>query len=257
MLHYVALTTGSCGNCYIFYDGETSFAIDCGVTLKKFVTEMEMHSMPVSSLSAMFLTHLHPDHAKGVGAVQRKLGVPVFVSSVCLRDGKCEMEKMKMEKKLVFPFSWGDSVGVGKFEVIPFRTSHDSPGSSGYFIIHGDTKIFLMTDTGVIPEEAYSYAKVSSIKFIESNYDAEMLSTGPYPSWLKARVRGEYGHLSNDDAINFARATSTLGDQLYFIHVSDNNNDTAIIKEMVRNNIPSGIFCKVAERGEMFEGFWE
>ena len=255
MLHYCALTTGSCGNCYLFYDGETSFAIDCGVTLKKFITEMEKHEMPLSSLTALFLTHLHPDHAKGVGALQRKTSLPVFVSSQCLRDGKCEMEKLKMEKRLVFPFSWGESVGVGKFEIIPFRTSHDSPGSSGYFIVHPEAKIFLMTDTGVIPEEAWDYAKLSSIKFIESNYDSGMLASGPYPQWLKARVRGEYGHLSNDDAVSFAKETSSLGDQLYFIHVSENNNDTSIIREMIKKSIPSGIFCKVAERGEMFEGF--
>ena len=99
MLHYCALTTGSCGNCYLFYDGETTIAVDCGVTWKKFSSEMEMHSMPLSSLSAMFLTHLHPDHAKGVGAVQRKTGVPVFVSSVTLRDGKTEMDRLKIEKK--------------------------------------------------------------------------------------------------------------------------------------------------------------
>lgn len=110
MLHYCALTTGSCGNCYLFYDGVTTIAVDCGVTWKKFSTEMEMHSMPLSSLCAMFLTHLHPDHAKGVGAVQRKTEVPVFVSSVTLRDGKTEMDKMKMERKLVFPFTWGTTV---------------------------------------------------------------------------------------------------------------------------------------------------
>lgn len=211
--------------------------------------------MPLSSLGAMFLTHLHPDHAKGVGAVQRKTQVPVFVSSTALRDGKTEMDKLKIERKLVFPFTWGTTVGVGKFDVTPFRTSHDSPGSSGYFIVNGNDKIFLMTDTGVIPEEAWGYAKVSSVKFIESNYDSDMLAHGPYPTWLKARVRGEYGHLSNDEAVNFAGETSGRGDQIYFIHLSDNNNDVGLLKDLVNKTIPSGIFCKVCERGEMFEGF--
>ena len=255
MLHYCALTTGSCGNCYLFYDGVTTIAVDCGVTRNTFYTEMEMHSMPLSSLCAMFLTHLHPDHAKGVGAVQRKTEVPVFVSSVTLRDGKTEMDKMKMERKLVFPFTWGTTVGVGEFEVTPFRTSHDSPGSSGYFIVNGNDKIFLMTDTGIIPEEAWGYSRVSNVKFIESNYDPAMLATGPYPAWLKARVKGEYGHLSNNDAVSFAYDTARRGDQVFFIHLSDNNNDVSLLKDLVNKTIPSGIFCKVCERGEMFEGF--
>ena len=216
---------------------------------------MEMHSMPLSSLSAMFLTHLHPDHAKGVGAVQRKTEVPVFISSVALRDGKVEMDKLKMERKLVFPFTWGTSIGVGNFEVTPFKTSHDSPGSSGYFILNRNDKIFLMTDTGIIPEEAWGYAKISGVKFIESNYDPDMLASGPYPSWLKNRVRGEYGHLSNNEAVSFAYETSNRGDQVFFIHLSDNNNDVALLKGLVNSTIPSGIFCKVCQRGEMFEGF--
>ena len=211
--------------------------------------------MPLSSLSAMFLTHLHPDHAKGVGAVQRKTEVPVFVSSVTLRDGKTEMDKMKMERKLVFPFTWGTTVGVGGFEVTPFKTSHDSPGSSGYFIVNGNDKIFLMTDTGIIPEEAWGYSRISNVKFIESNYDPVMLATGPYPTWLKARVKGEHGHLSNNDAVSFALDTSRRGDQVFFIHLSDNNNDVSLLRELVNKTIPSGIFCKVCERGEMFEGF--
>ena len=211
--------------------------------------------MPLSSLCAMFQTHLHPDHAKGVGAVQRKTEVPVFVSSVALRDGKTEMDKMKMERKLVFPFTWGTTVGVGEFEVTPFRTSHDSPGSSGYFIVNGNDKIFLMTDTGIIPEEAWGYSRVSNVKFIESNYDPAMLATGPYPAWLKARVKGEYGHLSNNDAVSFAYDTARRGDQVFFIHLSDNNNDVSLLKDLVNKTIPSGIFCKVCERGEMFEGF--
>ena len=210
--------------------------------------------MPLSSLGALFLTHLHPDHAKGVGAVQRKTEVPVFVSSVTLRDGKTEMDKLKMERRLVFPFTWGTTIGVGKFEVTPFRTSHDSPGSSGYFIVNGNDRIFLMTDTGVIPEEAWGYSRVSNVKFIESNYDPEMLATGPYPTWPKARVKGEYGHLSNNDAVSFAYDTTRRGDQVFFIHLSDNNNDVSLLKELVNKTIPSGIFCKVCERGEMFEG---
>ena len=172
-----------------------------------------------------------------------------------MRDGKTEMDKMKMERKLVFPFTWGTTVGVGGFEVTPFKTSHDSPGSSGYFIVNGNDKIFLMTDTGIIPEEAWGYSRISNVKFIESNYDPVMLATGPYPTWLKARVKGEHGHLSNNDAVSFALDTSRRGDQVFFIHLSDNNNDVSLLRELVNKTIPSGIFCKVCERGEMFEGF--
>ncbi len=255
MIHFVVLSTGSCGNCYVIYDGKTSLVIDFGVTYTKLVKELTQHDIPLSSLSSLFLTHLHPDHAKGAGAFMRKTKLPVYVSDVCYHNGKSEMLKEKIERDGVVPFKWGETIKIGDFFVIGFRTYHDSPGSSGYIIENNGRNIFLMTDTGLIPKEAYAYASKSSVKFIEANYDEEMLMVGKYPAWLKARVRGTYGHLSNKEAVEFASSVSKYGDQVYFIHISENNNNTALLRKEAETAIPSGIFLKYPERGEMFEGF--
>ncbi len=257
MIHYVVLTTGSCGNCYVISDEKTTIVIDCGVTFKKLGEETAKHDIDFSTVSAMFLTHLHPDHAKGVGVFQRKTMLPVFTSSESFLKGKTEMLKQKIELDKIRTFKWGDRITVGSFTVIPFKTSHDSPGSSGYYIEHEDASLFLMTDTGLIPEDAYVYAKQSKVKFIEANYDPEMLDNGPYPLWLRERVKGCYGHLSNGVAVDFAREVSKHGDQIYFIHVSENNNSIPILKKLAYSKLDTGIFCKCCERGEMFEGFIE
>ncbi len=257
MIHYVVLSTGSCGNCYVFHDGRETLLVDCGVTLTKLRSELERHSIPLSSLSALFITHVHPDHAKGAGALLRSTGIPVYVSERCYHTGASEIERQKMDRKQLRTFRWGESVEAGSFCVTGFQTSHDSPGSTGYFIENGGISLFLMTDTGIIPEEAYSYAGRSRVKFIESNYDERMLEDGPYPLWLKQRVRGRYGHLSNTDAVAFASRVSKKGDQVSFIHLSDNNNDVSLLRSLAGEHIESGIFVKCAERGEMFEGFVE
>ncbi len=255
MIHYCVLSTGSCGNSYVFYDGETSVVVDLGVTYTKFVTQLEIHDIPPSSVKAVFLTHLHPDHVKGVGAVQRKMKVPVYISSTAYHNGKSEIMKQKIDKDALIHFEWGESIDVCGVAVTSFAVSHDSPGASGYSISFPSSSFFILTDTGIIPDEAYSYASLSSVKFIEANYDEDMLLSGPYPDWLKKRISGPYGHLSNTTAVEFAEKVSKRGDQIYFVHPSENNNKTALLKEKAEKRIESGIFLKCCERGEMFEGF--
>ena len=98
-------------------------------------------------------------------------------------------------------------------------------------------------------------ADAADVMFIESNYDEKMLDEGPYPAHLKKRIKGIYGHLSNTEAVEFASKVARRGESVYFVHVSENNNDTNILRDLAYSKIPSGIFCKICERGELFEGF--
>ncbi len=254
-MQYIVLTTGSCGNCYIFHENGESLIIDDGVSFTKLSNEFERHSIPMQSIKAMFLTHLHPDHSKGVGVFIRKTSLPVYLSKESFDNCKVELEKQKIDRNKLSTFNHGEQLNIGGYSITPFHTYHDSIGSSGYYIEHGESSVFLMTDTGIIPDEAFSLARSSKLKFIEANYDEEMLENGPYSKWLKDRVRGTYGHLSNVDAIDFASRTSRQGDQVCFIHLSENNNKVSIVESLARKNIPSGVFVKVLARGEMVGGF--
>lgn len=254
-MQYLVITTGSCGNCYVFYQGDESLVFDDGITFTKLKNELDRHNIPFSSIKGLFLTHLHPDHAKGAGVFMRKTGLPLHISKMSFENCKVEMDKQKIHGSDIETFEFGEEISVGNFKVKSFQTSHDSIGSTGYYIENGDSKVFLMTDTGEIPEEAYPYSESAQLKFIEANYDEEMLFTGKYPEWLKKRVAGKYGHLSNESAVDFATKTSRRGDQVYFVHISDNNNKVSIVQDLIQKNIPSGIFARVLERGEMTGGF--
>lgn len=190
MIHYLALTTGSCGNCYVIYNGKESLVIDDGVTFKKLNEELIRHEIPPQSICGMFLTHLHPDHAKGVGVFQRKTGITVFVSPQAMKNGKEEMKRQRFEMNLTRSIECDKKSELGTFSITPFLVSHDSPGAVGYLIETNDKKLFFLTDTGVIPPIAYSFAKESEVLFVESNYEARMLDCGPYPEWLKKRIKG-------------------------------------------------------------------
>lgn len=254
-MHYVGITTGSCGNCYVFHSCHDTIIIDDGVTFRKITEKMADHGIPLESIRALFLTHLHPDHSKGVGVLQRKLGIPVYMSREAMERNGSVMMKQKIEINRVNAYDFGDTIDVPGFSVTPFPVSHDSDGAAGYAFQSDGVRCFLMTDTGIIPEEAWQLASRASVKFIESNYDDEMLRNGPYPEFLKARIYGSRGHLSNREAVSFARQTSRQGDSIYFVHLSANNNAPELVKELAVKEIPSGIFCHVCSRGELFEGF--
>lgn len=255
MIHYVILTTGSCGNCYAFYDGERTVLVDAGVTFTKLSSQLEAHGIPLSSLDSLFITHLHPDHSKGVGPLMRKTRIRAYISDISHERNQEVMLRQRIKAENLSLYSFGESIDRGSFHITPFRTSHDSEGSAGYFIGHEDGSFFLMTDTGRVPDDAFQYARDADVEFIESNYDDDMLSNGHYTEALKRRIRGLYGHLSNKDAIDFASRTARHGDSVFFIHLSENNNDPEIVRELAFSRISSGIFCKVLARGEMTEGF--
>ena len=154
-------------------------------------------------------------------------------------------------------FLHGDRIRIGDFTVEPFRTSHDCPGSSGYYIENGEAKLFLMTDTGQVTEEAHAPADRAKVFFLESNYDREMLMAGPYTPALKRRIQGGYGHLANDESSDFALRHAKLGDDLWLIHLSAENNTPELVERAFREKLPSGIAIRACERGATYEGFIE
>ena len=255
MIHFLVLSSGSCGNSYAFYDGRDTIVIDQGLTYTGFSKRLDSHDIPIQSVRAVFLTHLHPDHSKGVGATQRKLAIPVYLSDVSFSMSESIIRKEKIDIQSIRTFHHGESIEVNDFKISAFRSYHDCPGSSFYVIENHGRKIFLMTDTGQIPYDAHQGAEDADVLFVESNYDREMLKNGPYPRKLQARISGGYGHLSNDEAAFFLKQHAKLRSQVYLIHLSDNNNTPECARRVSSASLRSGIFLTVCERGESYEGF--
>ena len=134
----------------------------------------------------------------------------------------------------VHAFTPGDALTVGSLRALPFRTSHDARESVGYRIESDDGSLAVLTDPGCITDEAHDLALGADTLLLEANHDVEMLTTGPYPYPLKRRILGEYGHLSNEAAAEFAVECVCAGtSDILLAHLSGENNTPSLAEYAV------------------------
>lgn len=251
MIKFSVLGSGSCGNSYVFLCGSHALMVDAGYSLRKIELRMNEAGIELPCVDALLLTHLHPDHNSGAGVFARKTGKPVFVSENVLRYAQVEYDKMGLPPACKRSFEPGTSFDVGPFCVNAFYSSHDSAGSVGFAISCEDKKIVLITDTGYYTEEMQNQAKNANLLFLESNYDVQMLRTGPYPLYLQKRIAGQRGHLSNDQAKEFLTSCGYENSRtpVYLIHVSDSNNTVERVASVM-----SSFNAQVCRRGAQYSG---
>ena len=253
MIRYAVLGSGSNANSYIFTSGEVSFIVDNGFSCRECLRRMDELGFDPDSVRYIFVTHIHSDHIRGIKVLSKKLKVPVVTHRECKIDSHV---KGGVYKKL--PVVEGETSRFDGIEVTPFLTSHDVPFPLGYFFALEDTTFAIITDTGEITEDIYSYARQAEVLFLEANYDEEMLKNGPYPEDLKKRIASREGHLSNTDAIKLMNRLHNDGtsrvDRVYFCHLSKNNNSPEILQEHLNSLMEWDREYTICPRGEMCSG---
>jgi phosphoribosyl 1,2-cyclic phosphodiesterase len=238
-LFHAVLGSGSCGNSYVFYDGETSIIIDQGYSFVQFKKKFLSLDIPMKSIEAMFITHFHPDHCHGIKTTSTKLNIPMYIPKNAMEKEPVVLERLRLPEKKIKEVELDKEIKIGKFIVKAFATHHDSGGSVGYFIENEGEKITLISDTGHTDDIMESYARESSILFLEANYDDDLLLNGSYPYKLKKRVRGKWGHLSNTQSIDFVKDSGFNGNYLYLIHLSDKNNNVDFVQNLFKDSLSS------------------
>lgn len=261
-IRYAVLGSGSSGNSYVFFDGESAILVDCGFSLKELRKRLDDAGVPVEAVKTVFLTHLHPDHASGIGVLTRNLPVPLVVGREAVAGEPVVWAKLRVPETSVHQVSEGEAVEVGLFSVSGFRTTHDSHGSMGWVIDHGrGNRFMVLTDTGAWTGDMAREAVAADVLFLEANYDEEMLRTGPYPVRLQKRINGTWGHLSNAQAFDFLRESGYVGSsdvldgagrRVYFIHLSAVNNSPVLLEEQAGALMWNKTRFTVCERGKMY-----
>ncbi len=225
MVRFMSFSSGSCGNCYYFGDGKNGVVIDAGVSLRRFKKALEENGLSFDSFGAVLVTHDHLDHIRHLGSFCKKLCKPVYATSE-LHNALARHTFTSAHIascRQVLPASGGKT--LCGMEVRHFVVPHDATQTVGYAIDYDGYRFVIMTDLGRMTDEAVSYASRADTVVLESNYDMDMLMSGPYTYDLKMRIVQGNGHLSNDECASAIKRFWHPGlKNIFLCHLSENNN---------------------------------
>lgn len=222
-LRSCALRSGSSGNAILLASEQSSLLVDAGITGRGLACALQELEEDPAKLKGILLTHEHWDHISGLGVLLRRYRVPLYINVKTLRA--CLSDLGKVDPDLIRVVCDYETIRIDDFEIKPFPISHDAADPVGYTAKTDLGMIGICTDLGYTDEYVYRALAGTDICYLEANYDPEMLKAGSYPLYLKERIAGHQGHLSNDDC---GRACIQLLEQgterIVLSHLSLENN---------------------------------
>lgn len=222
------LASGSSGNALFLRAGHSNILVDAGISARRIKHALAAVNTDVASLHAVFITHEHSDHVKGLATLSRHYHVPVYtrpdtwraIPERCLPPADCRR-------------AITDTVDVGPVKVAAFGVSHDARDPVGYTFFWGRRKCTVATDLGFVTPTVRQALRGSDVVVLEANHDLTMLTNGAYPWPLKRRIMSNRGHLSNCDAGWALARYATAGTQVFLAHLSQENNRPALAYQTV------------------------
>lgn len=223
MARFFTIASGSSGNSAYVGGSDAGILVDAGISCKGILAGLYENYILPEQVKAVFITHEHIDHVRGLRVLLGKLRVPLFASADVLAF-LLEHDNIPPNTRLVQMCA--EPVQAAGMEISCFRTSHDSVHSLGYRIHTADDRLIGITgDLGHITAEVENGVSGCDLVLVESNYEPNMLMNGKYPYYLKKRIAGESGHLSNDDCAGFLpRLVRTGSTRFVLAHLSRENN---------------------------------
>ena len=225
------LSSGSSGNCcWVKHKGQ-EILIDAGISRRAISNALKSLGSDLSNISAVFVTHEHSDHVKGIPMLTKYEQLPVHAVSETASMLK------NVDPDCIVPHNPLYSVELSRdFKVESFVTPHDSNASVGYVITAGDTRFAIATDMGMCAKSVADALTGCEGVILEANYDAQMLHDGPYPLYLQERIASRWGHLENKDSAKMAAYLAMNGTKKVLLaHLSEENNTPELALSAVQS----------------------
>lgn len=224
-MHFATLASGSSGNAILVGEQRRSFLVDCGITVKRLLANLEMIDIPASQVEGIIITHEHSDHIGGVGALARKLKIPVYATEEIWGAMEEKLGKLNQGQRVVIT----KELNLAGMDIRLIATSHDSRESYGLKVMDKKISLGIATDSGMVTRDMNRNLKGCDAYIVEANHDLQRLWQGRYPIYLKKRINSNVGHLSNvqlGEALTDWLAENTQ--KIILAHLSEENNTPEI-----------------------------
>lgn len=223
-----SLNSGSNGNCYYVGNEQEAVLIDAGISRRETETRMKRLGLSLNSVKAIFVSHEHSDHIRGIPQLAKKHQWPVFITPATFTHARLPLTDFP-----VHPLRAYEPVWIGELCVTAFPKQHDASDPHSFLISYKDTNVGVFTDIGVVCEHVVHHFRQCHAAFLEANYDEDLLEQGSYPYFLKRRIRGGKGHLSNQQALAlFREHKPSFMSHVLMSHLSKDNNRPHLINDL-------------------------
>ncbi len=244
----ISLQSGSSGNCIYVETSGVKLLFDAGITGAQTEERLAAQGRDIRSVDGVIISHDHSDHISHAGVLQRKYGLPVYVTpaTFAAASARCPLGKMKDVRH----FRSCDKLRFGNVLVHAIPTPHDGVDGSVFVVEAGMKRLGILTDLGHVFKDLIRLVSSLDAVFLESNYDPDMLARGPYPAYLKQRIKGPRGHISNNESAQVLLRASA-GNRLQWAclaHLSEQNNRPDVALRTHREVVSGTLPLYVADR---------
>jgi phosphoribosyl 1,2-cyclic phosphodiesterase len=233
-MKFSVLASGSSGNSLFIESDRLRVLVDAGLSGKQMAERLERIGVDPCTLSAIFVSHEHIDHVRGLGVLARRHRIPVYMNESTWKNLPSSVGEIP--EPLLHFLESGAALELEDLLVEPIPVSHDAAEPVGYHFRHGQETLAIVTDLGYVSRRIMDRVRGTDTLIWESNHDTEMLRMGSYPWNVKRRILSDVGHLSNEDAGEaLTEILRGAGENVYLAHLSKDNNMSELAHLTVRN----------------------
>ncbi len=245
-LYITSLNSGSNGNCYYIGNETEAILVDAGISCRETEKRMQLLGLSMNKVKAIFVSHEHSDHIKGLPILASKYHLPVYITNITLQHSRMQLPQVQSFKAY-------QPVLVGNLAITAFPKYHDAEDPHSFIISCDGINIGVFTDIGACCGHVSKQFSKCHAAFLEANYDEKMLENGNYPYHLKNRIRSGKGHLSNSQALEiFVKHRPAFMSHVFLSHLSKDNNCPVLARQLFEDHA-SGTNIIIASRYEATE----